>query len=162
MSLSLQFKIRRKRGKTNSSEKIYRKNNWTSWKFCVIFGESNGKTFYFRSKSHFSINTKKAWLFFVSNKLQESKNTDVLGSLSTDHSSISFILRKSQIIAKGKGLWIFKSSLTLNKEFVEKMKGYISICLNHLEKENILDDQVRTEYLKYKVKKIFKNASKET
>ena len=42
------------------------------------------------------------------------------------------------------------------------MKGYISICLNHLEKENILDDQVRTEYLKYKVKKIFKSASKET
>ena len=82
--------------------------------------------------------------------------------LSTDHSSISFILRKSQIIAKGKGLWIFKSSLTLNKEFVEKVKGYIFICLNHLEKENILDDQVRTEYLKYKVKKIFKSASKET
>ena len=59
--------------------------------------------------------------FFVSNKLQESiKITDVLASLSTDHSPISFSLKRSQIIAKGKGLWIFNSSLTLNKEFVEK------------------------------------------
>ena len=41
-------------------------------------------------------------IFFVSNKLQESiKNTDVLASLSTDHSPISFTLRRSQIIAKG-------------------------------------------------------------
>ena len=51
------------------------------------------------------------------------------------------ILRRSQITAKGKGLWIFNSSLTLSKEFVEKMK------------ENILDDQVRWEYLKYEVRK---------
>ena len=43
--------------------------------------------------------------FFVSNKSQEStKNTDVLASLSTDHSPVSFTLRRSQIIAKGKGL----------------------------------------------------------
>ena len=91
---------------------------------------------------------------FVSNKLQEStKNTDVLASLSTDHSTISFTLRRSQIIAKVKGLWIFNSSLTLNKEFVEKMKEHISTCLNLLEKENILDDQVRWEYLKYEVRK---------
>ena len=91
---------------------------------------------------------------FASNKLQESiKNTDILASLSTDHSPISFTLRRLQITAKGKGLWIFNGSLTLNKEFVEKMKEYISTCLNLLEKENILDDQVRWEYLKYEVRK---------
>ena len=33
------------------------------------------------------------------------------------------------------------------------MKENISTCLNHLEKEHILDDQVRWEYLKYKVRK---------
>ena len=48
---------------------------------------------------------------------------------------------------------IFNSSLTLKKEFVEKMKEPISTCLNLVEKENILDDQVRWEYLKYKVRK---------
>ena len=73
----------------------------------------------------------------------------MLVSLSTDHSPISFTLRRSQIIAKGKGLWIFNSSLTLNKEFVEKMKEHISTCLSLFEKEDILDDQVRWEYLKY-------------
>ena len=92
--------------------------------------------------------------FFVSNKLQESiKNTNILVSFSTDHCPISFTLRISQIVAKGKGLWIFNNSLTLNKEFFEKMKVHISICLNLLEKKNILDDQVRWDYLKYKVRK---------
>ena len=57
-----------------------------------------------------------------------------------------------QITAKGKSLWIFNSSLTLSKEFVEKMKEHISTCLNLLEKENFLDDQVRWEYLKYEVR----------
>ena len=33
------------------------------------------------------------------------------------------------------------------------MKEQISTCLNLLEKENILDDQVRWEYLKYEVRK---------
>ena len=57
------------------------------------------------------------------------------------------------MIAKGRGLWIFNSSLTLNKEFVKQMREHVSICLNLLEKENILDDQVRWEYLKYEVRK---------
>ena len=67
-------------------------------------------------------------------------------SLSTDHSPISFTLGRSQIIAKNNGLWIHNSSLTLNKEFVEKMKEHTSTCLNLIEKENILDEQVRWEY----------------
>ena len=33
------------------------------------------------------------------------------------------------------------------------MKEHISTCFNILEKENILDDQVRWEYLKYEVRK---------
>ena len=93
-------------------------------------------------------------IFFVSNKLQESiNNTDILASLLTDDSPISFTLRRLQIIAKGKGLWIFNSSLALNKEFVENMKEHRSTCLNLLEKENIVDDQVRWAYLKYEVRK---------
>ena len=48
---------------------------------------------------------------------------------------------------------MLNGSLTLNKEFAEKMKEHISACLNLLEKENTLDDQFRWEYLKYKVRK---------
>ena len=33
------------------------------------------------------------------------------------------------------------------------MKEHISTCLNLLEKEDILDDQARREYLKYEVRK---------
>ena len=74
-------------------------------------------------------------------------------SLSTDPSPISFTLRRLQITTKDKGLWILNSSLTLNKEFSEKLKEHLSFCFNLLEKENILDDQVRWEYLKYEGRK---------
>ena len=74
-------------------------------------------------------------IIFLSLDLQESmKNTNVPVSLSTNHYPISFTLQRSEIIAKEKGLCLFNSSLTLNKEFVEKMKKYISTCLNLLEK----------------------------
>ena len=51
-------------------------------------------------------------------------------------------------------MWLFNSFLPLNKEFVEKeKKEHMSTGLYLLEKENIVDDQVRWEYLKYKIKK---------
>ena len=74
-------------------------------------------------------------------------------SLSTDHSFVSFILKRLKIITKDTGLWIFNSSLTLSKEFFGKMKEHKSTCLNLFEKENILDDEVRWECLKCKVRK---------
>ena len=124
---------------------------------CVIFGESEiqQKNILLSVKITFQDTYSEGLIiFFVSNKLQESiNNADILASLSIDHPPISFTLRRSQITAKGKVLWIFNSSLTLNKEFVEKLKEHISTCLNLLEKEKILDDQVRWEYLKYEVRK---------
>ena len=124
---------------------------------CVKFGESEiqQKNVLLSVKITFQDTYSEGLIIsFASDKLQESiKNTAVLKSLSTHHSPISFTLRRSEIIAKGKGLWIFKSSLTLNKELVEKIKEHISTCLNLLEKENIVDDQVRWEYLKYEIRK---------
>ena len=125
---------------------------------CVIFGESEiqQKNVLLSIKITFlDTCSERLIIFFVSNKLQEStKNTDILASLLTDYSPISFALRRSQIMAKGKDLCIFNNSLTLSKEFAEKMKEHISTCLNLLEKENILDDQVRWEYLKYELRKL--------
>ena len=40
------------------------------------------------------------------------------------------------------------------------MKEHISACLNLLENKNILDDQVRWEYLKYELRKFFITFSK--
>ena len=96
-----------------------------SFELCDIWRIQNPteKRFTFPQITFQDTYSKGLIIFFVSNKLQESiNNTDIFASLSTDHSPISFTLRRSQITAKDKGLWIFKSSLTLNKEFVEKMK----------------------------------------
>ena len=112
------------------------------------------KRFSFRQNHISGYIQRRLDYFLVSNKLQESiSNTDILAFFLTDCFPISFTLRRSQIIAKGKSSWIFNSSLPLNKEFVDKMKECIATCLNLLEKYNILDNQARWEYLKYKVRK---------
>ena len=77
-----------------------------SFELCDIWRIRNPieKRFTFRH-NHISGYIKRTLdYFFVSNKLQESiNNTDILASLSTDHSPIFFTLRRSQITAKGKG-----------------------------------------------------------
>ena len=106
-----------------------------SFELCDIWRRNaTEKRFTFR-RNHISGYIQRRFHYiFVSNKLQESiKNTDVLPSLSTDHSPIPCTLRRSQITAKGKGLWIFNSSLTL-KIIFEKMKEHILTCLNLLKK----------------------------
>ena len=104
-----------------------------SFELCDIWRIQNPteKHFTFRQNYISGYILQRLDYFFVSNKLQKSiNNTDILASLLTDHSPISFTLRILQIIAKSKGLWIFNSSLTLNKEFAEKMKEHISTCLD--------------------------------
>ena len=108
-----------------------------SFKLCDIWRIRNPtkKRFTFRQNPISGYMQRRLNYFFVFNKLQESiKGTDLFASLSTDHSPISFTLRRLQLIGKDKGLRIFNRSLTLNKEFVEKMKEHLSTCLNLLEK----------------------------
>ena len=89
--------------------------------------------------------------FFVSNSVQEAiKSTDILAAFSTDHSPIFISLSKSN---ESKGLWKFNNSLISNEDYVKKMKIHISDILNSLHKENIVDDQVIWEYLKYEIRK---------
>ena len=52
------------------------------------------------------------------------------------------------------------NSLIENKEYVYQMKKFISDTLNELFNENILDDQVKWEYLKYNIRKYTINFSK--
>ena len=47
-----------------------------------------------------------------------------------------------------------------NEEYVHQMKKFISDTLNELFNENILDDQVKWEYLKYNVRNYTINFSK--
>ena len=76
-----------------------------SFELCDIWRIRNPteKRFTFRQNHISGYIQRSLDYFFVSNKLQESiKNTDILVSLSTDQSAISFTLRRSQITAKGK------------------------------------------------------------
>ena len=62
--------------------------------------------------------------------------------------------------ARGKGLWKFNNSLTLNSDFVDKMKAHITNIQKNLEKENIRDSQARWGYLEYEIKKFSVKFSK--
>ena len=69
------------------------------------------------------------------------KNTDVLTSLLTDHSQITFSYCKNEVSNRGRGFWKFNNSLMENKEYVHQMKKFISDTLNEVFNGNILDNQ---------------------
>ena len=94
------------------------------------------------------------------------KNKDILASLLSDHLLITFSCFKNEESNGGRGFWKFSNSLIKNVEYVLQMKKFILDTLNKLFNENILDDQVKWEYLKYNIRKynikFSKNLSKNT
>ena len=89
------------------------------------------------------------------------KNTDVLASLLTDHSPITFSCFKNEESNIGTGLWKFNNSLIENVEYVLQMKKFILDTLYKLFNENIFDDHVKWEYLKYNIRRYNIKFSKE-
>ena len=103
----------------------------------------------------------KVRLFLCFKCLQESiKDNEILHALSSDHSSIFFSLVSTEPTSKGKGLWKFNNPLFLNEEFATKMKNYIHLKINEINHENINDDQIQWEFLKYEVRKFSRKFSK--
>ena len=123
---------------------------------CDIWRIRNPKTkrYTFRQKHVSGLIQRRLDYFYISNSMQVSvKNTDVLASLLTDHSPITFSCFKNEESKRGRGLWKFNNSLIENAEYVLQMKKFILDTLNELFNENILDDQVIWEYLKYNIRK---------
>ena len=81
------------------------------------------------------------------------KDTEVLSAFSSDLSPILFSLVSTKPASKGKGLWKFNNSLLLNEEFVTKMRNYIHVKINEMNHENINDNQIWREFLKYEGRK---------
>ena len=107
------------------------------------------KRFTFRQKHVLTLIQKRLDYFYISNSMQVSvKNTDVLASLLTDHSPITFSCLKNEESNRGRGLWKFNNSLIENVEYALQMKKFILDTLHDLFNGNILDDQVIWEYLK--------------
>ena len=124
----------------------------------MTFGELeiiNGST------SHFGKKIAKISLFLVSNTVQESiKETEILPALSSGHSPIVHSLVSTEPASKTKELWKFNNSLLLNEEIVTKMRTCIHLKINEMNHENINDDQIRWEFLKYETGKFFRKCFK--
>ena len=93
------------------------------------------------------------------------EKTNILASFATDHSLIIFLLNQMSEFSHGKGLWKFNKSLLLSKEYIEKIKEHILSTIKMLDNDELRDDQVRWEYLKYENRKFTirfsKNLAKE-
>ena len=79
----------------------------------------------FRQKHLSGIIQRRLDYIFISQNLQEYvKKSDVLSTLSTDHSPVFCSISKQNEFskAKGRGLWKFNNSLISNKDFVKQMK----------------------------------------
>ena len=112
------------------------------------------KKFTFRLKHVSGLIQRRLDYTYISNSMQVSvKNTDVLASLLTDHSPITFSCFKNEESDRGTGLWKFNNSLIENEEYVLQIIKFILDTLNKLFTENMLDDQVKWEYLKYNIRK---------
>ena len=130
---------------------------------CDIWRTANPKTkgYTFRQKYVSGLIQRCLGYFDISNSMQVSvKNTDVLASLLTDHSPVTFSYCKNEESNGGRGFWKLNNSLIENEEYVHQMKKFFSDTLNELFNENILDDQVKWEYLKYNIRKYTINFSK--
>ena len=84
------------------------------------------KRFTFRQQHISGFIQRRLDYFFVANLLQESVNkTDVLAAFSTDHSPLLFSQDLCKDESRGKGLWKFNNSLSMNSDFQTKMKFHI-------------------------------------
>ena len=93
--------------------------------------------------------------------MQESiKETEILPALSSGHSPIVYSLVSTEPASKTKELWKFNNSLLLNEEIVTKMRTCIHLKINEMIHENINDDQIRWEFLKYETGKFSENVLK--
>ena len=73
---------------------------------------------------------------------------------------VRFSLDLSKDENSGKGLWRFSNSLSMNSDFVNKIKYHIKSTLETVEKEGITNFRVRWEFLKYEVKNFLIEFSK--
>lgn len=73
---------------------------------------------------------------------------------STDRSPLLFCLDFYKDENNDKGLRKFNKSLSMNSEFVTKMKYHIKSTLETLEKEGITAFQTKWEFVKYEIRKL--------
>ena len=90
------------------------------------------------TKSLLKVIFKENLTFFISNILQESiTKTDIIASLSSQHSLTPHALKLDKNSERGRGLWKFSNSLLSDEDFVLKMKGRITMSIETLNRKYI-------------------------
>ena len=134
--------------KIDSNKKINLCDIWRIW-------NPKTKRFTFRQQHTSEYIQRRFNYFFISKLQQESVNkTDAQAAFCTDQSPLlfcCFAARLAQNENRGKGLWNFNNSLSINSEFVNKIKYHIKSTLETLEKDGITDFQARWEFRKCEI-----------
>ena len=113
----------------------------------------NKRRYTFRQSHQAGYLQRRLDYFFVSNSLQGNIcETDIQVAFCTDHSPITLSLKPINNLPRGRSLWKFNNSLLQNDEYLRKMKTAIVETEQQLDSEQIKDDQVRWEYLKFKIR----------
>jgi len=96
--------------------------------------------------------------FFISNSLQDSVlNSDILTSLSSDHSPVLVSFDDTITESKGSSYWKFNSLLLKNPEICAEIIDVIKKTKREFES---IDPQLKWELVKYKVRCVCIDASK--
>ena len=61
----------------------------------------------------------------------------------------------------GNGLWKLNNSLCSNTDYTTKLKNHLKLIQKTILKENITDEQLIWEYIKYKIRKFSIKFSKQ-
>ena len=119
------------------------------------------KLFTLRQKHFNGIIQRRLDYIFVSNSLQESvKKTEILNTLSSDHSPVFCSFVKNDTFNCGSGVWKFNNSLLINTEFVKKLKTRIEIVKSNLQENSSFSDYPKWKFLKYEIRKFSISFSK--
>ena len=117
------------------------------------------KSFTFRQNHSTRFIDRRLDYIFVSNCLQELVNyTNVLPTISTDHSPVLISLSNNNSDNDGRGLWKYNSSLVYNEFYVENMKKLITKI--NTSNEFLEDAQMKRDFLKYEIRKFMIDYSK--
>ena len=73
--------------------------------------------------------------------------------MSTDHSPTFFSFSKNHEAPRGNGLWKINNSSCSNIDYTTKLKNHLKLIQKTILKENITDEQVILECIKYEIRK---------
>ena len=86
---------------------------------------------------------------------------DILTTQSTDHFPIFFSLPKNIGVSRGKGFWEFNNYLCHRPDFITELKIHLKVISKKTSAEQITDEKLCWEYIKYEIKNFSIHFSKE-